>query len=70
MQTAFDFNLFSDDNGEGRNPIARYMVVQRHERTRTEVVDVALCTWGEVCVAAAQEALETLGFLKIIQIGP
>ncbi|TYH82902.1 hypothetical protein ES332_D02G094100v1 [Gossypium tomentosum] len=61
MQTASGFNLFSDDNGEGRNPIARYMVVQKHGRTRTEVVDVAPCTWGDVCVATAQEALETLG---------
>ncbi|TYH75179.1 hypothetical protein ES332_D04G001800v1 [Gossypium tomentosum] len=41
-------------------PSCRYNI-QRRRRTRTEVVDVAPCTWGEVCVAAAQEALETLG---------
>ncbi|TYH60140.1 hypothetical protein ES332_D08G272700v1 [Gossypium tomentosum] len=35
MQTTFDFNLFSDDNGEGRNPIARYNV-RRVDVARTE----------------------------------
>ncbi|TYH57558.1 hypothetical protein ES332_D08G098300v1 [Gossypium tomentosum] len=30
MQTASDFNLFSDDNGEGRNPIARCLLHCRY----------------------------------------